>query len=463
MLRTNWTLSDINALPTGEHDFFDRKSGKLLQDPEFRQTLAKVFSALANSGGGHIVLGVADDRTIDGVRRTVKGRTNTREWLEQVIPNLVEPVPMEFRVHLVSSTTDCLIPDDGVVIVIDVGDSFLAPFQSRYSKLYYYRVAGHSTPAPHFYLESLRNRKHIPVLTSALTDAYVIRALKTQGTVFVQIVVSFDISNEGNITPTQWHLELKCNGKRIAGDGPVIRTNFPGLTVRWNKPQRITNTPVLPGQTVTYKELLGLTFQAESVDDPELSDAIDELFQENDKWSGSVVTDTHIGKEREFDITCLRAALAADEVRHFISNINKDTYAGDIGGGLRLHDFSIDGYDKPDDHVRFRGEVENLSGDGFKQLVIVVAFIDANGKTTGLENCDIGLLPPESRRPWDGWIVAAETWSSTTIEFFFYDKSWLDWEHRRGQAHFAPRTPQNEPVPDGFGSPLGCARLSQSF
>jgi hypothetical protein len=22
---------------------------------------------------------------------------------------------------------------------------------------------------------------------------------------------------------------------------------------------------------------------------------------------------------------------------------------------------------------------------------------------------------------------------------------------RRGQAHFAPKTPQNEPVPDGFG------------
>jgi len=142
MIKNEWTLAEIDAFPAGEHDFFDRKSGRLLADPQFRHDLAKAFSGIANSGGGHIILGVADDGTLDGVL-PLKGRTCVREWIEQVIPNLVDPVPTAFRVHRLESTTDYSIPGDGVVIVIDIGDSHLAPFQSRQNKLYYYRVGGH--------------------------------------------------------------------------------------------------------------------------------------------------------------------------------------------------------------------------------------------------------------------------------------------------------------------------------
>ena len=89
ILKERWTEAQVEALPNGEHDFFERKSGVLVSDPEFRKDMGKAISALANSGGGHIVLGVRDDRTFDGVEPLKSGRTSMRDWLEQVVPNLV--------------------------------------------------------------------------------------------------------------------------------------------------------------------------------------------------------------------------------------------------------------------------------------------------------------------------------------------------------------------------------------
>jgi len=88
--RERWTEADVLALPSGEHDYFDRKSGLLLQksSDEMLGTLAKAASAFANSGGGHLILGVDDAGIMDGLD-PMRGRTPTREWIEQQIPNLV--------------------------------------------------------------------------------------------------------------------------------------------------------------------------------------------------------------------------------------------------------------------------------------------------------------------------------------------------------------------------------------
>jgi hypothetical protein len=86
--RDHWTEADVAALPAGEHDYFDRKSGRLFDGDrgDLLGTIAKALAAFSNSGGGHLVLGVADNGSFDGVPRTIKGRTTTREWLEQKIP-----------------------------------------------------------------------------------------------------------------------------------------------------------------------------------------------------------------------------------------------------------------------------------------------------------------------------------------------------------------------------------------
>src|ERR671923_1957965 len=56
--RERWTEPEVDALPAGEHDYFERKSGQLFQDTgELLGALAKTVSAFANSGGGHILLG----------------------------------------------------------------------------------------------------------------------------------------------------------------------------------------------------------------------------------------------------------------------------------------------------------------------------------------------------------------------------------------------------------------------
>lgn len=160
--KEKWSEEEIFLLPAGELDYFDRKSGAIISDPEFLKKLAKALSAFANSGGGHLILGIKDDGTADGVPKVHKGRTSTREWLEQVIPDLLSYPLQDFRVHEVDPATPTTIPANRVVIVIDVGDSERAPHQDAFTKLYYHRVSGHSLPAPHIYIESLRARAKYP-------------------------------------------------------------------------------------------------------------------------------------------------------------------------------------------------------------------------------------------------------------------------------------------------------------
>lgn len=77
--------------------------------------------------------------------------------------------PLEaFRVHkVIRSDPNSQIPANKDLIVIDVGDSRLAPHQSVFpadKPMYFYRQGGKSIPAPHHYLEALRNRLTYAVL-----------------------------------------------------------------------------------------------------------------------------------------------------------------------------------------------------------------------------------------------------------------------------------------------------------
>lgn len=162
-LRQRWSEDEIAALPTGEHDYFERKSGALLAKENYRDSLGKALSAFSNSGGGHLIIGIQDDGTFDGVDEFHKtGRTKTRDWLEQIIPNLVSYPLKDFRVHMVEPSTPSVIPAGKIIVVIDIGDSRFAPHQSEHTKLYYYRAGGRSEPSPHFYLETLRGRDKYP-------------------------------------------------------------------------------------------------------------------------------------------------------------------------------------------------------------------------------------------------------------------------------------------------------------
>lgn len=262
--KERWTEAQVLALPAGEHDYFDRKSGALLGDSDFREKCAKALSAFANSGGGHLVLGVRDDGNFDGVA-PLRGRTLTREWVEQIIPTLLSYPLEDFRVHEVEPATPSAIPSGKVVIVIDVGDSALAPHQATPTKTYYYREGGHSKPAPHFYLETLRNRFAQPSLEAELTQIELTHAAECDGGLFIETVLHFLVTNKGRVAAYKWALTIdgvsgSADGRW--GDYKFARSEFPMRRGGYSG-IRIDDT-ILPSLALSEQKELGLQLRPAS-------------------------------------------------------------------------------------------------------------------------------------------------------------------------------------------------------
>jgi hypothetical protein len=297
--RTTWSEADVLSLPAGEHDYFDRKSGRLLASPDSREKLAKALSAFANSGGGHIVIGVEDDGTFTGVT-PLRGRTPTREWLEQVIPNLVSFPLEDFRVHEVVPSVPSTIPGGMVLLVVDVGDSVLAPHQSEPEKIYYYRVGSHSIPAPHFYLETLRNRLTGPSLEASLAElsrshAYVVN--DGAESVFVQTRLKFVVRNTGRVAAYKWALILEGTDGGLAGrsdDFKIDRRDFPcGANGRDNISLDDT---ILPGLAVYAEADFGFFLRASQHDRGGLTADLKNMLSDDLVVRFRIVTETSRGE-----------------------------------------------------------------------------------------------------------------------------------------------------------------------
>jgi Putative DNA-binding domain len=218
--KDRWTEAEVLALPAGEHDYFDRKSGLIVADKQFREKLSKALSAVANSGGGHLLIGVRDDGTFDGVDPVHQGRRKTREWLEQIIATSLTYPLEDFRVHEVEPATLSTIPPGKVVIVIDVGDSILAPHQAL-DYVYYYRAGSQSLPAPHFYLETLRNRLVAPILKPKLVKLKQASLSHENDRVVVTIGMLFEIENAGRVAAYKWALMAE-----LAGHAALSEDNY---------------------------------------------------------------------------------------------------------------------------------------------------------------------------------------------------------------------------------------------
>jgi hypothetical protein len=214
-MRASWIEEEVRSLPAGEHDYFDRKGGRIFDDPaHLKGTIAKALCAFANSGGGHLVLGVQDDGTVDGVP-ALRGRTTTRDWLEQTIPALLAYPLRDFRVHNVEKATDTDIPEGREIVVIDVGDSPMAPHQclvdggSAKARTYYYREGSNSVPAPHFYLELLRQRLTSPALEDELLGVSYQAATRDETGIFVALAIDWKASNTGRVAAYKWNVHQR--------------------------------------------------------------------------------------------------------------------------------------------------------------------------------------------------------------------------------------------------------------
>lgn len=169
-----WTEDDVLSLPLGENDAFERKGAALLdltlppaREDSVRDELAKQLSAFANTGGGQVIYGLTNAGAVDhgGVARSVRGRQSTKEWLENIIPNLTDFEIVGFNVYEIppKAAGSSLAPDKSIYIV-DVPDSERAPHQSKRDLRYYVRLGGNSQPASHRMVEDIRNRARHPRL-----------------------------------------------------------------------------------------------------------------------------------------------------------------------------------------------------------------------------------------------------------------------------------------------------------
>jgi hypothetical protein len=270
-MRQRWTEAEVRALPAGEHDYFDRKSGAIFGDTEkLKGTLAKGVSALANSGGGSLILGVQDDGTLDGVP-LLRGATPVREWLEQVIPGLVSYPIAAFRVHIVEADAEASeIPAGVGIVVVDVGDSALAPHQCAFSGgqaikgIYYQRQGGHSVPAPHFYIELLRQRLTSPVLRY---EPEVLRLKRTgappAGGLFIEMTLQGTIHNDGRVAAYKWGVQGRWEYEsELAGRFFGNESEFP---IRGGPSSiDVGDRTILPGGERGHTLSFGLSLPAEA-------------------------------------------------------------------------------------------------------------------------------------------------------------------------------------------------------
>ncbi|MEJ7785750.1 MAG: ATP-binding protein [Solirubrobacteraceae bacterium] len=269
-MRQQWTEADVLALPAGEHDWLERKAGALYDSRDLsgmRGALAKASSAFANTGGGSLVLGIDDDgTTFDGLPPT-HGATPTREWIEQLLPNLVSYALVEFRVHEVQAEPAAsTIPSGRVAIVVDVGDSPAAPHQCAYGGggaqkyVYYIRQGGHSVPAPHHIVELIRQRLTAPVLTAEVLGIRMRKAaiIESAEATFAHVEVVMRLANEGRVAAYKWQLQAShITGFPSGREDDFVwrREQFPVYDS--NSSIRLDQT-ILPGGHMLEKIQLGL-------------------------------------------------------------------------------------------------------------------------------------------------------------------------------------------------------------
>lgn len=172
-----WNEEFILNLPLGEFDWYEAKGRRALdltlanvQERDVRQTLSVAVSAFANSGGGVLVYGLKNPDTTAGQWQVDDGgistsiQHDTREWLETVIPHLVDFPLTTFNVYaILPNTPTSHIRSGRALYVIDIPDSPLAPHQAQDNK-YYIRTAGRSRPINHRLVTDIIGRRQYPKL-----------------------------------------------------------------------------------------------------------------------------------------------------------------------------------------------------------------------------------------------------------------------------------------------------------
>lgn len=170
---SEWDEAYVLNLPPGEFDWVEFKGARALdltlsgvKEANVREELSRQLSAFSNSGGGALVYGIANPAAgsplvVDGGGISLQCKaSSTKEWLEDIIPNLVESSLKQFNVLPIESKPGGHIARGKAVFLISIPDSEQAPHQAN-DKRYYARIGGKSVPIGHrFVVDILGRSKH---------------------------------------------------------------------------------------------------------------------------------------------------------------------------------------------------------------------------------------------------------------------------------------------------------------
>ncbi|MEZ4468807.1 MAG: ATP-binding protein [bacterium] len=258
-----WTEAMVRQIEAGEHDFQEFKGrgfvvegGKI--SSQFIALLSKQLSAFANASGGRLFLGVDDDGRIDGgVPMDLKGG-GVRAWLEDIIPDAVEPTLRGFNVFEVRrSGPDSLIDEGCAVYVIDIPGSPEAPHMAG-DRRYYLRIAGKSRPMGHVHIQDILRRTRHPEVQVARVGPYG-KAEPDEGDprgLRIFVCLQLFIANTGMRLARHVGVEIEVPRLLVSGAarertlaaGDIQLTQRPGAYLFF----RYHPTPVFPGQEIHY-------------------------------------------------------------------------------------------------------------------------------------------------------------------------------------------------------------------
>jgi hypothetical protein len=158
---TEWTFDDIQALVDNEEPESVTLEYKREIDtsPGGKKELAKDVSAMANSQGGHLIIGLAEEdhrpQMPDHFVGRMLGQQKVEEWLEQVLNSNVQP-RVGLRIRPIS------VPDTAAecVVVIEIPQSPRVPHMvtTEGEKRYYVRHNFQTLPAEEYEVRDMFER-----------------------------------------------------------------------------------------------------------------------------------------------------------------------------------------------------------------------------------------------------------------------------------------------------------------